>query len=92
MKGQFAIASDAVGVDAVAPSSGPAGQQATEQRQRFRRELAEISPEARAEADQWRAGDAPSQALEWAVKSLAKAGTLSISRRWTYYPASGLSP
>ena len=27
---------------------------------------------------QWRAGDAPSQVLDWAVKSLAKAGTLSI--------------
>lgn len=27
---------------------------------------------------QWRPGDAPSQALEWGVQSLAKAGTLSI--------------
>ena len=26
----------------------------------------------------WHAGDAPSQALDWAVQSLAKAGTLSI--------------
>lgn len=26
----------------------------------------------------WHAGDAPSQVLEWAIESLAKAGTLSI--------------
>lgn len=30
------------------------------------------------ENGQWRPGDAPSQALEWGVQSLAKAGTLSI--------------
>jgi len=28
--------------------------------------------------DNWHAGDAPTQALDWAVESIAKAGTLSI--------------
>ena len=30
------------------------------------------------EAGQWKPGDAPSQALSWAVETLAKAGTLGI--------------
>ena len=33
---------------------------------------------ASSRASTWRAGDAPSQVLDWAVNSLAKAGTLSI--------------
>src|SRR5256885_3991428 len=69
---------DAVGVDAVAPSSGPAAKEAEKQRAEFRRELKEVAPEANTRGRQWRAGDAPSQVLEWAVQSLAKAGTLSI--------------
>lgn len=69
---------DAVGLDAVAPSAGPAAKQAREQRAEFRKELKELEPEANLRGSQWRAGDAPSQVLQWAVKSLAKAGTLSI--------------
>lgn len=62
---------DAVGVDAESPR--PKG--------------AKRAPSARARGDggrgnggerQWRAGDAPSQTLDWAVECLAKAGTLSI--------------
>src|SRR5690606_20257565 len=41
-------------------------------------ELKLISPKAKREGDQWVAGDAPTQVLDWAVRSLAKAGTLSI--------------
>jgi len=76
---------DAVGVDAVAPRGGPAAQKAAQQRQQFQQELKEIAPQARSDAEQWRAGDAPSQALDWAVQSLAKAGTLAVIG---VYPAS----
>src|ERR671924_1071119 len=69
---------DAVGVDAVAPSSGPAKKEADKMRAEFRKELKELEPEANLRGKQWRAGDAPSQVLQWAVESLAKAGTLSI--------------
>lgn len=69
---------DAVGVDAMAPRGGPAAESLKEQKKQFKQELRQIAPDARAEGDQWRAGDAPSLVLDWAVKSLAKAGTLSI--------------
>ena len=69
---------DAVGVDAVAPSAGPAAKEAKQQSAEFRKEVKEVAPEANTRGKQWRAGDAPSQVLDWAVKSLAKAGTLSI--------------
>jgi len=69
---------DAVGLDAMAPSSGPAAKEAKKQRAEFQKELKELEPEANRRGSQWRAGDAPSQVLQWAVKSLAKAGTLSI--------------
>jgi threonine dehydrogenase-like Zn-dependent dehydrogenase len=69
---------DAVGVDAVAPRSGPAAAQAKQQEKNFRQQLGQIAPNAKPDAEQWRAGDAPSQVLDWAVNGLAKAGTLSI--------------
>ena len=69
---------DAVGVDAVAPSGGPAAKEAKKQAAEFRKELKEVAPEANTRGSQWRAGDAPSQVLDWALKSIAKAGTLSI--------------
>jgi threonine dehydrogenase-like Zn-dependent dehydrogenase len=69
---------DAVGVDAMAPSGGPAAKEAKKHRAEFRKELKEVAPEANLRGRHWRAGDAPSQVLDWALKSLAKAGTLSI--------------
>jgi threonine dehydrogenase-like Zn-dependent dehydrogenase len=69
---------DAVGVDAMAPSAGPAAKEAKKHRAEFRQELKQVAPAANKRGRQWRAGDAPSQVLDWAVKSLAKAGTLSI--------------
>ena len=69
---------DAVGVDAVAPSGGPAAKEAKEHKTQHRQELEQVAPQRVTRGEQWRPGDAPSQALEWAVKSLAKAGTLSI--------------
>ena len=80
---------DAVGVDAMAPSKGPAAKEAKKHRAEFRQELKEVAPEANKRGSQWRAGDAPSQVLDWAVKSLAKAGTLSIVG---LYPGGRLFP
>jgi threonine dehydrogenase-like Zn-dependent dehydrogenase len=69
---------DAVGVDAQHAHSGPAANQAKQQANEFKREQKEIEPKAIREGKQWVAGDAPSQALSWAVEALAKAGQLSI--------------
>ena len=69
---------DAVGTDATRPHSGPAAQQANQQAQEFQKELQQIAPETNPQGGNWHPGDAPSQALTWAVQALAKAGTLSI--------------
>ncbi|MBV9539380.1 MAG: glutathione-dependent formaldehyde dehydrogenase [Acidisphaera sp.] len=65
---------DAVGVDAQHAHGGPAhGDEAKD-----RQEVQQIAPEAKPRDGTWVPGDAPSQALRWAVESLAKAGTLGI--------------
>lgn len=69
---------DAVGVDANHPSAGPGAEKAKQQEQTFAKEVESVAPDARPSDGGWRPGDAPSQALRWAVKALAKAGTLSI--------------
>lgn len=69
---------DAVGVDAVAPSAGAAAEKAQVQMQQFQQQLHEIAPQINPQNGNWHPGNAPSQALEWAVQALAKAGTLSI--------------
>jgi threonine dehydrogenase-like Zn-dependent dehydrogenase len=69
---------DAVGVDAVAPHSGPAAEQAKQQADEFRQEVKQVAPETNVQGDNWQPGNAPSQVLNWAVQGLAKAGTLSI--------------
>ena len=69
---------DAVGVDAEPPSAGPAARKAKKEQAQHAREVKEVAPEARPQGDTWKPGQAPSQALSWAVESLAKAGTLSI--------------
>lgn len=69
---------DAVGVDAQHAHEGPAAAEAARRRSEFAAEQKQIEPEAITEGDQWAAGDAPSQALEWAVEALCKAGQLSI--------------
>lgn len=69
---------DAVGVEAEAPAKGPAAKQAREMKGQFQREVKEVAPEARTDEGAFKAGDAPSQALLWAVQCLAKAGTLSV--------------
>lgn len=69
---------DAVGVDAERPHRGPAAKQADAQQAQFEEELQEIAPETHPQGNNWRPGDAPSQALRWAVEGVAKAGTVSI--------------
>lgn len=65
---------DAVGVDAE-----PSAQLNDPQLQgQFRAEMAQSAPETNPDGDNWHPGNAPSQALQWAVEGLAKAGTLSI--------------
>jgi threonine dehydrogenase-like Zn-dependent dehydrogenase len=69
---------DAVGVDAEHAHAGPAGKAAKKQKSEFAQQQREITPEANRKGNQWVAGDAPGQALSWAVEALAKAGQLSI--------------
>jgi threonine dehydrogenase-like Zn-dependent dehydrogenase len=69
---------DAVGVDAVAPSSGPAAQEAQQKAAQFQTEVQKIAPETNEQGNNWHPGNAPSQALSWGVQAVAKAGTLSI--------------
>jgi threonine dehydrogenase-like Zn-dependent dehydrogenase len=69
---------DAVGVDAQHAHHGPAGEAAQKQADALARDQAQATPQANTQGDQWVAGDAPAQALDWAVESLCKAGQLSI--------------
>jgi threonine dehydrogenase-like Zn-dependent dehydrogenase len=68
---------DAVGVDAVHPHRGPAAKKAAGQEKDFQRQVEAVAPDAKPKSG-FAPGDAPSQALDWAVEVLAKAGTLSI--------------
>jgi len=69
---------DAVGIDANRPHGGPAGRKAAKQAAEFDEERRKIAPETNPDGDDWHLGDAPSQVLQWAVETLAKAGTLAI--------------
>jgi threonine dehydrogenase-like Zn-dependent dehydrogenase len=70
---------DCVGVDANRPRRGPAAAKGLLKSPRFRAERMKTTLGKESPSNgNWHAGDAPSQALDWAVQSLAKAGTLSI--------------
>ncbi|MBX7113528.1 MAG: glutathione-dependent formaldehyde dehydrogenase [Myxococcaceae bacterium] len=69
---------DAVGVDAEHAHRGPALKEAKAKRKEHAREVSEIAPKQNPDGANWHPGDAPSQALDWAVEALAKAGTLAI--------------
>jgi threonine dehydrogenase-like Zn-dependent dehydrogenase len=69
---------DAVGVDATTAHDGPAAKKAQQHKKEFEQQLKEIAPKRKPRGKHWVPGDAPSQALSWAVEALAKAGTLSI--------------
>lgn len=66
---------DAVGVEAVHAHHGPAAAKAETDKDAA--DLAATAPEHR-DQPPFVPGDAPTQALRWAVEALAKAGTLSI--------------
>jgi len=66
---------DAVGVDAEPSHSGPAAKASKKHAAEFKEEVETVAP--RRDKD-WAPGQAPSQALRWAVEALAKAGTLSV--------------
>lgn len=69
---------DAVGVDAQHAHEGPAAKEAGGKKADFQEEVGKVVKRQNPQDGNWVPGDAPSQALEWAVKSLAKAGTLGI--------------
>jgi threonine dehydrogenase-like Zn-dependent dehydrogenase len=75
---------DAVGVDAETATKGPAsknagnGKKAKKEKKEFREERDKVAPEKNPKGGVWVPGHAPSQALRWAVESVAKAGTVSI--------------
>jgi threonine dehydrogenase-like Zn-dependent dehydrogenase len=69
---------DAVGVDAEPAQRGPAAKDYAQLKEEFQRELQQVAPETHPQGKLWQPGKAPSQALIWAVQSLAKAGTLAI--------------
>ena len=69
---------DAVGIDAEPPTKGPAAESAQKRREEFQQQLKSVAPEAHSEGEDWKAGQAPSQALDWALQTAAKAGTLSV--------------
>lgn len=70
---------DAVGVDANTAHQGPASRATKrDEQEEHEREVKQVAPQQHAVGDNWHPGDAPSQALTWAVEALAKAGTLSI--------------
>ncbi|MGF7149981.1 threonine dehydrogenase-like Zn-dependent dehydrogenase [Sphingomonas zeicaulis] len=68
---------DAVGVEAERAHGGPAAEEAQKNAEQFEQEREATAPEHR-DTPPFVPGDAPSQALRWAVEALAKAGTLSI--------------
>jgi threonine dehydrogenase-like Zn-dependent dehydrogenase len=69
---------DAVGIDAQRPHTGPAAEDANKKSGEFEKELSAVAPKTNVRNGNWVPGDAPSMVFEWAVKALAKAGTLSI--------------
>jgi threonine dehydrogenase-like Zn-dependent dehydrogenase len=68
---------DAVGIDAERAHEGPAADRTETSPEEFGAELDEVAPEHRDDGP-WTPGDAPSMALRWAVRSVAKAGTIGI--------------
>ena len=78
-KGTLAdVVIDAVGVDAEKPGAGPAKKEADKLKKEFAQELAEIAPKTHIHGNQWKPGDAPSQALRSAVDLTTPGGTISI--------------
>ncbi|HEX6472036.1 MAG TPA: zinc-dependent alcohol dehydrogenase [Streptosporangiaceae bacterium] len=82
---------DAVGVDAQRPVGGPAAQAiGDDTAEEFEHEREQVAPRTNVHGTQWMPGDAPSQAVRWAVEMVAKAGTIGIvgvyPPRYTSFP------
>ena len=56
----------------------PAAEQAKQQEQHFQHQRQEVAPQQNPHDGQWVPGDAPSQAPQWAVGAVAKAGTIGV--------------
>lgn len=69
---------DAVGVDAEHAIAGPAADEAGQKSEQFRSEVQQVAPNADPQGDLWVPGNAPSQAAQWAVQSVAKYGRIGI--------------
>jgi threonine dehydrogenase-like Zn-dependent dehydrogenase len=69
---------DAVGIDAEKAHEGPAAGRTETPDQQFAAELEEVAPEQGGEGGHFAPGGAPSMALRWAVRSVAKAGAIGI--------------
>ncbi|WP_250516832.1 zinc-dependent alcohol dehydrogenase [Caballeronia sp. INDeC2] len=67
---------DAVGVDAVHAQGGPAASQ--DDAKQGEEESRTVTPKRNEQNGSWIPGDAPTQALDWGVAALAKAGTLGV--------------
>ena len=65
-------------MDAEVPTQGPASKQASRQKEQFDMERGQVAPEMHPHGGNWEPGHGPSQVVNWAVESLAKAGTLSV--------------
>ncbi len=68
---------DAVGIDAESPKHGPAAKMA-QKFSNLKQNLSGKKEKEYEEEELWKAGDAPSLVLEWAVGSAAKAGTIGV--------------
>ncbi|GGC77989.1 glutathione-dependent formaldehyde dehydrogenase [Tersicoccus solisilvae] len=69
---------DAVGVDAQRPWAGPAKRAGDEQAEQFDAERSQVAPQTNVQGENWVPGNAPSQALQWAVSAVAKGGRLGV--------------
>ncbi len=69
---------DAVGVDARSPHLEAATPLAEDELARMERQRSQVAPEPSREFIAGTQGDTPTQALAWAVDSIAKSGTLAI--------------
>ncbi len=70
---------DVVGVDSYHAHQGPAAKLEKAQEGQFKEEMEKNNPAGyNPQGSDWIPGDAPSQALQWEVEALAKAGMLSI--------------
>lgn len=69
---------DAVGVDAICPTHGPAAKRNAQYKHEFDKELQEIAPKTNSKGKNWMPGNGPSEVLRTSVELTGKCGTISI--------------